>query len=345
MEDTMNNIYDKLNKNMDDINDDPSTKDNAINMNDDYNKVSMINNISNNIQDCNIIFTNWTFSKRNLKDLNQLKNDILNNFKKNNLENKKIIAMISGGKDSSTALALAKDLGLNVCMGVHFIHKWSWDISKKQAQKIANIYNIPLILYDITDDLKKRTKGAKGSSICRICKNIMKDKIKTIADDNNIDVILTGDTALEKISGPILQYLREKHTNKCNDNELYNSMEITPVPKRYGKMFFRPLIRCSYDDVIRLKNYYNIDIKRIHEVGDKIGYWREGCCLQYCDYNTTLNEELLDRLYQCNKKITQLARKYGFRASIKLPSRELIVIPNKKEYRDIILNKINIDNI
>ena len=279
----------------------------------------------------NVLFTDWTAQKRNLKDLNQLKRDIIKNFEENQLKDKKIVSMLSGGKDSSTALALAKDLNLNVCLCVHFIHKWSWNLAKEQAQKIADELNIPILFYDITEDLKKRTKGAKGGSICRICKNIMKDKMMEIAENEGAEIILTGDTALEKISGPILQYLREKY-----GSDKFDKMELTPVPKRYKKIFFRPLIRCSYKDVIRLKDYYGIEIKRIHEVGDKFGYWREGCPLQYCDYDTTITEKLLDDLHICNKKITDLARKYGFRASIKLPSKELMVVPDKKEYINMI---------
>jgi len=271
----------------------------------------------------NIIFTEWTRNKRHLSDLKQLKRDILHNFQEHNALNKKIISMLSGGKDSSTALALAKDLGLNVVLAVHFVHKWSWSLSKEQARRIANEFEVPIVFCDITEDLKKRTNGAKGGSICRICKNIMKDKIIKLSKEKGVPIILTGDTALEKISGPIIQYLR-----KIYNEEKFEKMELTPVPKRYGTLFFRPLIRCGHEDVIKLKNYYGINIERIHEVGDKFGYWREGCSLQYCDYSTKITEELLDKLYLYNKEITDLARRDGrFRASIKLPSKELLVAP------------------
>ncbi|HIP17235.1 MAG TPA: hypothetical protein EYG76_02890, partial [Methanothermococcus okinawensis] len=110
----------------------------------------------------NIIFTEWTRNKRHLSDLKQLKRDILHNFQEHNALNKKIISMLSGGKDSSTALALAKDLGLNVVLAVHFVHKWSWSLSKEQARRIANEFEVPIVFCDITEDLKKRTNGAKG---------------------------------------------------------------------------------------------------------------------------------------------------------------------------------------
>ena len=90
-----------------------------------------------------------------------------------------------------------------------------------------------------------------------------------------------------------------------------------------------------------IKDFFVIEITRIHECGDNLGYWREGCPLQYCDYDTPITEELLDDLYTYNKKITDLARKYGFRASIKLPSKELMVVPDKKEYINIIKEILN----
>ncbi|WP_204266639.1 hypothetical protein, partial [Escherichia coli] len=49
---------------------------------------------------------------------------------------------------------------------------------------------------------------------------------------------------------------------------------------------------------VKLMDYYNIEIERAHEVGDKIGFWREGCCLQYADENALLNEKLFNELLE-----------------------------------------------
>ena len=105
-------------------------------------------------------------------------------------------------------------------------------------------------------------------------------------------------------------------------------------------MFFRPLIRLSHEDVLKLKEYYNIDIKRVHEVGDKIGFWREGCCLQYADENSQLDENLFNELYKYNKIATEIAKRHGFRASIKLPSKKIMVVPKKEEYINLIKNAL-----
>ncbi|ENN95933.1 queuosine synthesis-like protein [Methanocaldococcus villosus KIN24-T80] len=280
-----------------------------------------------------MIFSRWTQEKRKLNSLDELKKDILEQFKENNLLDEEIIAMVSGGKDSSLSVALAKDLNLNISYILHFYHRWSWDVSRKMVEKIGKIYNIPVVYIDITNDLLKRTKRAKGSSICRICKNIMKCKTVDFAKEHGIKIIMTGDSSLDKIVGAVMNYLREKY-----GEVKFNKMELTKVPGRYGLFFFRPLIRLAYKDILRLLNYYNLNIERAYEVGDKKGFWREGCCLQYVDGNIILenNEEIFNKLYKYNKLATKIAKEHGFRASITYPSKRILVEPNKEEYRDII---------
>ncbi|MEO2117325.1 MAG: hypothetical protein ABGW92_02815 [Methanocaldococcus sp.] len=286
-------------------------------------------------------FSEWTKSKRKLNNLEELKRDIIEQFKEKSALDEGIIVMASGGKDSSTAIALAKDLDLNIECLIHFYHRWSWDISKKMVEKLSKRFDIPVIFYDITDDLLKRTKGAKGGSVCRICKNIMKDKAVDVAKEKDIRIIMTGDSALEKISGAIMNYLRDVY-----GEVICNKMELTPVPQKYSKgkdkeiLFFRPLIRLAFEDILKLMDYYNIKVEKAHEVGDKIGFWREGCCLQYADEDAQLNENLFNELYKYNKIATEIAKKYGFRASIKLPSKKIMVVPKKEEYINLIKNAL-----
>jgi len=282
----------------------------------------------------NLDFRPWTQNNRNLKDLNQLKKEISSNFEEIGLKNEKIIVMLSGGKDSAVALAIAKDLGLNVHLCVHFVHDWSWDISTNEAKNLAERFNVPIIFPDITEELAKKTQGAKGKSICRICKTIMKAQMVNIAKIEDAKIIMTGETALEKIAGPVFEYIRENNpkVKRENEHELYKKMELVKVPKRYKIHFFRPLIRVGHFDVFNLQKHYNIEIKRVSEAGNKIGYWREGCCLQYCSPEVLLTTKLFDELYKINKKATEIARENGFRASVVLPEKEITVIPNKKEH-------------
>lgn len=303
------------------------------------NKIDKINKKIGNMDNIdNIDFSWWSKDKRNLKNFNQLKKDIIENFKNQNLIDKPIIAMLSGGKDSSTALALAKDLGLNIVLAVNFTHKWSWEIPKNEVKKITKKYNVPLRFCDITPILTQRIQNgdSRGKNVCKICKTIMKEQITKICYEERIYTVLTGESGLEKIAGPILEYI-----NKEYGYYNYNIMELTPIPKKYKNInFFRPLIRCANDDIAQLQKYYNININRVWEVGNKIGYWREGCCLQYADDEAYLSEKLFDELYYYNNKLTELGRKYKFRASIKFPSKKLFVLPKKKEYFNLVKENI-----
>ncbi len=277
-------------------------------------------------------FSEWTKEKRKLNSLEELKKDIIEQL--NEINEKEAIAMVSGGKDSSLAVALSLDVGVKIKYLVHFYHKWSWNIAKKNVENLSKRFNIPVIYIDMTEELLKRIRGAYGSGICRICKNIMKDFTADIAKKEGIKLIITGDTALERVSGAIMNYLREKY-----GEVIYNKMEITPVPKKYKLLFFRPLIRVGYSDILKLLDYYNIKVEKAYEVGDR-SFWREGCCLQYADESTPLSKELFDELYKYNKIVTSIAKKYGFRASIKLPSKTILTVPDDEKYKELIKNEL-----
>ncbi|MCS3922288.1 tRNA(Ile)-lysidine synthase TilS/MesJ [Methanococcus voltae PS] len=288
----------------------------------------------------NLKFTQWTIEKRNLHDLNELKSNIIKNLENSDLLDKKALLMLSGGKDSATALALCKELNINVELCIHYVHNWSWDISKNEAEKLAKKYEVPIIFPDITEKLSKKIRGAKGKSICRICKDIMKIRAVEYAHENGFDIIITGDTALEKISGPILDDLREKNPNS-EDKEFYHKMELSKIPRRYDTYFLRPLLRLSQNDVMAIHEHYNINVQRVHEVGDKIGHWREGCCLKYCDPEEKISTDLFNEVFELNKYLTEVARENNIRASVLLPSKDILVLPKTKGNVKIVLDAIN----
>lgn len=271
-----------------------------------------------------MIFSEFTRNRRKLNDFNTLKKNI-----KELVNDKKIMMLLSGGKDSATALSILKELDLNVELCVHFYHDWSWDISKEEAKKIAESFNIPIKFYYIGDDLRRRTKNCWGRNICKICKEIMKKKYIEIAKEKNIEIIANGDTAVERISGPIMEYLTKNNLN-------FNKMELTPVPEKAGNhdlLFLRPLIRIRYGDVDRVARYYDINVKRAGEANFKL---REGCPVQYLNPDAKVNEELLHETYDVNKIVTGVARNHGFKASIFMPSLAVAILPEKDEHFNLI---------
>lgn len=271
-----------------------------------------------------MIFSDWTEKNRELRDFGALKDNI-----KKLVNGRKIVAMLSGGSDSAVAISILDELDLDVLCCVHFCHDWSWDITKKQGKEIAKSLDIPIEFSYIGDELKKRVVGSKGKSICRICKDIMKLRCLDIAKKYNADIIATGDTASEKVSGTIMQYLRENGYG-------YDRMELTPVPKKISKEginFLRPLIRLRREDVEKLVKYYDLQIERVGEANKK---QREGCPIQYCDPEVRVTGELLDETFRANKIATEIAREYGFRASVFMPSGTILTIPSDYRYIKLI---------
>lgn len=271
-----------------------------------------------------MIFSEFTQNKRKLKDFHELKYNI-----KNHVKDKKIIMMLSGGNDSATAVSLLKDLDLNVELCVHFYHDWSWKLHKEEASKIAASLNIPIKFYYIGDEIIRRVINSKGKNVCRICKDIMKVECLKIAEENNIEVIATGDTATERISGPIMEYL-----NKYNLP--FDNMELAPVPRKIAGenvLFLRPLIRIRYEDVDKVSKYYNINMKRVGEANYK---FREGCPVQYINPDAIVTLKLLNDTYRVNKIATDIARIHGFKASVFAPSISIATLPQKEKYTNLI---------
>lgn len=64
-----------------------------------------------------------------------------------NSKNPKVIAMLSGGKDSVAAVLLLKKNGIDVT-AIHFIHEWGAAIPTDEAKRICSEYEIPLIIKD-----------------------------------------------------------------------------------------------------------------------------------------------------------------------------------------------------
>jgi tRNA(Ile)-lysidine synthase TilS/MesJ len=99
------------------------------------------------------------------------------------VKDKEVVALISGGKDSATALAIATDANLKITKILHFHHSWSWKVCEEEVRKISRRFNLDVEYIDITNDLlapfPKGIIGMKGVP-CKICKKIMGTSIKVL---------------------------------------------------------------------------------------------------------------------------------------------------------------------
>ena len=89
-----------------------------------------------------------------------------------NSNNPKVIAMLSGGKDSIASVVLLKKNGIDVT-AIHFVHDWSSEIPTEEAKRICNEYGISLILKKYTKEFCEAINGYTAGRPCLLCKRQM----------------------------------------------------------------------------------------------------------------------------------------------------------------------------
>ncbi len=226
---------------------------------------------------------------------------------RNGLQDKKILLLFSGGKDSSLALYLLKEAGLNVS-ALTFFHRWSWRETLNWAMGFTKKLGIEHYLVDVTEGLLGEATGRKGP-ICINCKKVMLWNAKWFALNNGFDVLAKGDNANDKIIGALL--------DQCKTD-----IRLCELPK-IGVPFFRPLIKYTAEEVEALADEAGIRPYRMYEYGRR-RQWREGCPLQYIDREEIVTEKLMDLAYRVNYEVSKIARKRKVRVSVRVPSFEIM---------------------
>ncbi|HHI00480.1 MAG TPA: ATP pyrophosphatase [Thermococcus litoralis] len=221
---------------------------------------------------------------------------------KEGLYEKKILLMFSGGKDSSLALYLLKNAGLDVS-AITFIHRWSWKEPLPHMLKFTSSMGVEHYLVDITESLLRNTIGKKGP-ICIHCKKIMLKNTYWFAKVNGFDIIAKGDNANDKVKGALLDQWRGDH-------------RLSNIP-RIGISILRPLINYTAKEVEIFADEAKIRVFRMYEYGRR-RQWREGCPLQYIDKEQIIREEYFDLAYEANHEISKIARRHKVRMSVLVP--------------------------
>ena len=255
--------------------------------------------------------------------------DIYYNIK--NSKNPKVIAMLSGGKDSVAAVLLLKKNGIDVT-AIHFIHEWGAAIPTDEAKRICSEYEIPLIIKDYTKEFRDAVNGYTAGRPCLICKKQMYKWILNYLESGQYGWLCIGDNSNDRTTiARINQYISDNHPEDSLICSGYFGSEMGIVlPK--GMKVIRPLIDMSVKDIERFLEEEKISIKRINSTGDKyFEYHREGCPVQFADIGVELNEILYSELKIYNDAITEFAREKGILASIHMPSTFIITIPRGYE--------------
>lgn len=242
-------------------------------------------------------------------------------------QNPKVIAMLSGGKDSVAAVVLLKKRGIDVT-AIHFIHEWGAAIPTEEAKRICNEYEIPLIIKDYTKEFCDAVNGYNEGRPCLICKKQMYKILLEHLNSGQYGWLCIGDNSNDRTTiARIRQYINEGHPDDSLKCSGYFGFEMGIVLPRDVKVI-RPLIDMTVKDIETFLENEEIVVKRINSTGDKyFEYHREGCPVQFADIGVELNEDLYSDLKTYNDAITTFAREKGILASIHMPSTFIITIP------------------
>lgn len=251
------------------------------------------------------------------------------NIKKS--KNPKVIAMLSGGKDSIAAVLLLKKNGIDVT-AIHFIHAWGSAIPTDEAKRICSEYEIPLIIKDYTKEFRDAVNGYTAGRPCLICKKQMYKLLLNYLESGQYGWLCIGDNSNDRTTiARINQYISDSHPEDSLMCSGYFGSEMGIVLPKEMKVI-RPLIDMSAKDIERFLEEEKISIKRINSTGDKyFEYHREGCPVQFADIGVELNETLYSELKIYNDAITEFAREKGILSSIHMPSTFIITIPRGYE--------------
>ena len=247
-----------------------------------------------------------------------------------NSPNPRVLTMLSGGKDSIAALCILKELGLDIT-AIHFIHRWCSDIPTNEAKRICQQLDIPLKIYDFTDEFYDSISGFTDGRPCALCKKNMYRILIGYLNENDYGWLCIGDTLNDRTTIMRMKSYISEHPDENLECSTYFGSEMgLKLPD--GVKVVRPLIAMTAAQIEQFLKSICISVNRINSTGDKyFEYHREGCFIQFADMGVPLNNELCDMLKEYNDVITEFARNKGILASIHMPSGFIVTIPKGYE--------------
>ena len=241
-----------------------------------------------------------------------------------NFQKDRILLQLSGGKDSVACLVLLKDEGADV-EAIHFVHSFCYDLPTQMCKKVCTDLNVNLHIIDISQELESLFLNNFYDRPCRSCKSIMDQKTVDFAQLRGFNTICVGDTADDSM---LIQRAVAIDGSISATSRYFNSKVVLPQ----DVVIYRPLIAKSSSYAISLVKSRFPDFKRVNDTGDKyFEYSREGCPLQFKDLGVCYTKELMAKLKKMNLLCSEFATNKGIKASIHLPSENIVTIPEGYE--------------
>lgn len=244
--------------------------------------------------------------------------------------NKKVLLMLSGGKDSSASLHMLSKAGVDVT-AIHFKHKWGYNLSTEEARRLCKQLNVPLLEIDFSERFYGAVQGYKGGRPCLLCKPKMYEIVIEKLEEGDYGWVCIGDNANDRTTiVRLIDYIQDREGENKYCSTYFGSERGIVLPD--GIKVVRPLLDLEAQQVEEYLKDNGISIRKNHSTGDKyFEYAREGCPVQFHDPGHEITEENMENLQKYNLLITEFAKKHNIRASIHLPSTFIITIPRGYE--------------
>lgn len=262
----------------------------------------------------------------------QMKSELIEKIK-----NRKVLIMLSGGKDSCACLHFLKKQRLDVS-AIHFVHEWGYQIVTDEAKRLCAELNIPLVIYDYSQLFQEALRGFKGGRPCLLCKEKMYELTLEYAIKEDIDIICIGDNANDTTT---INRIKKHLVSRDDETLMFNTFMDLEITVPDGINIIRPIIDMSTEEVFQYLEKNKIKVQRVGDTGDKyFEYSREGCPIQFHDPGVEISVEDMKKLCEYNTVLSQFARDNSIRASIHIPSEFIVTIPRgyEKQARDYLLS-------
>lgn len=234
------------------------------------------------------------------------------------LTGRKVLLQLSGGRDSCALLVLLSQTGV-FFEAIHFVHRYASAIPRRMAASICRRYDVPLHEVEMTAELLDSLSAHPYDRPCRHCKAIMDRLSAEYAAAHGFDCIAVGDKSDDTA------LLNRLENGRHSVWSHYFNARVT-LPD--GIRIFRPLLSWDSGRVASFLAANDIAVERNGDTGDKyVEYSREGCPLQFKDYGAPFDVDLMEKLVRYNELCALFARDKGIRASVHLPSGNVVTIP------------------
>lgn len=247
----------------------------------------------------------------------------------NSLSASRILLMLSGGKDSVATLIALKKAGIKNLKAIHFTHQWSPEISKFEAIRFCEKYDVPLKIYDFSKDFFAAIDGYTGGRPCLLCKKQMYSNLLKYISECAFDFIAIGDNMNDRTCIARIKDYLKKYPEKdaCLEVNSYLGAELG-IKLPNGIRVLRPLIEMTSEEIEQFLKNSDEKVNQLNSTGDKyFEYHREGCYAQFIEPGFPITPQLLDISKKYNDLATEYARGKNILASVHVPSTFIITIP------------------